>query len=58
MLVEPWNTASLRTAESPGFRPEGPLRAWQRVGDERRDMLMYSLLNDDRPTDGRAVTIR
>ncbi|GAA2947648.1 GNAT family protein [Streptomyces flavovirens] len=58
LLVEPWNTASLRTAESAGFRPEGLLRAWQRVGDERRDMLMYSLLNDDRPTDGRAVTIR
>ncbi|WP_326697238.1 GNAT family N-acetyltransferase [Streptomyces sp. NBC_01754] len=49
LLVEPWNTASVRTAESAGFRREGLLRGWQQVGDERRDMLMYARLSDDRP---------
>jgi len=44
LCVEPWNTASLRTAERVGFRREGVLRGWQQVGDERRDMVMYSLL--------------
>ncbi|MEU4195513.1 GNAT family N-acetyltransferase [Kribbella sp. NPDC026611] len=45
LYVEPWNTASSRTAESVGFQPEGLLRSWQPVGQERRDMIMYSLLN-------------
>ncbi|MEU0061578.1 GNAT family protein [Streptomyces sp. NPDC006334] len=48
LWVEPWNTAAIRTAERAGFQREGLLRSWQQVGDERRDMFMYSLLNDDR----------
>ncbi|WP_431682686.1 GNAT family N-acetyltransferase [Kitasatospora sp. KL5] len=47
LYVEPWNAASLKTAERVGFRREGLLRSWQRVGDERRDMFMYSFLRDD-----------
>jgi hypothetical protein len=39
--------ASVRTAERVGFRREGLLRGWQQVGDERRDMLMYSTVNID-----------
>jgi RimJ/RimL family protein N-acetyltransferase len=42
LYVEPWNTASIRTAEAAGFRREGLLRSWETVGDERRDMLMFS----------------
>lgn len=45
LCVEPWNVASVRTAERVGFRREGLLRGWQQVGTERRDMLMYSLVN-------------
>jgi ribosomal-protein-alanine N-acetyltransferase len=45
LYVEPANTASRRTAERAGFAEEGLLRSWQRVGDERRDMIMYSLLS-------------
>lgn len=45
--VEPWNAASVRTAERTGFQREGLLRSWQQVGTQRRDMLMYSLLRDD-----------
>ncbi|PWI41516.1 GNAT family protein [Streptomyces sp. ICBB 8177] len=47
LYVEPWNTASRRTAESAGFRPEGLLRSWQEVGGARRDMLMYARLPTD-----------
>ncbi|WP_258312211.1 GNAT family N-acetyltransferase [Streptomyces araujoniae] len=56
LFVEPWNTASARIAVDVGYRREGLLRGWQRVGDERRDMAVYGLLNTDGPVDGRAVT--
>lgn len=44
LYVEPWNEASWRAAEAVGFQREGLLRAWQVVGDERKDMYMYSVL--------------
>jgi [ribosomal protein S5]-alanine N-acetyltransferase len=47
LYVEPWNTASIRTAETAGFRREGLLRSWETVGDERRDMLMFSFIEGD-----------
>ena len=47
LYVEPWNTASARTAERAGFQREGLLRGWQRIGAERRDMAMYALLATD-----------
>ncbi len=50
LYVEPWNTASIRTAEGAGFTREGLLRSWQALGGRRRDMFMYSLL----PADGAA----
>lgn len=46
LWMEPWNTASVRTAERAGFRREGLLRGWQRIGEARRDVFMYGLLND------------
>jgi ribosomal-protein-alanine N-acetyltransferase len=49
LFVEPWNAASIVTAERCGFRREGLLRAWQKVGTERRDMFMYSRLPGDVP---------
>jgi ribosomal-protein-alanine N-acetyltransferase len=49
LYVEPWNEASIRTAERAGFRQEGLLRSWREVGGERKDMLMYSLLPGDLP---------
>lgn len=42
LYVEPWNAASVRTAEKAGFVREGLLRSWQLAGDERKDMFMYS----------------
>jgi RimJ/RimL family protein N-acetyltransferase len=44
LYVEPWNRASMRTAEAAGFRKEGLLRSWQEIGGERKDMFMFSLL--------------
>lgn len=40
--IEPWNTASVRTAERAGYRREGLLASHQEIGGERRDMLLYA----------------
>lgn len=42
LYAEPWNVGSWRAAESCGYEREGLLRAWQRVGPERKDMYVYS----------------
>jgi [ribosomal protein S5]-alanine N-acetyltransferase len=47
LYVEPWNSASIRSAERAGFRREGLLRSWQELNGERKDMLMYSRLPGD-----------
>jgi RimJ/RimL family protein N-acetyltransferase/ADP-ribose pyrophosphatase YjhB (NUDIX family) len=47
LQVEPWNAASVRTAELAGFRREGLLRGWEEIGGERRDLLMYARLAGD-----------
>jgi RimJ/RimL family protein N-acetyltransferase len=47
LVVEPSNTASIRTAERAGFTREGRLRSWEVVGDERRDMDSFSLVTRD-----------
>lgn len=44
LYVEPWNEASWRAAETAGYQREGLLRAWQRIGDTRKDMYMYGIL--------------
>jgi RimJ/RimL family protein N-acetyltransferase len=49
LYAEPWNEGSWRAAERAGYRREGLLRSWQRVGQQRRDMYMYSLLRHDLP---------
>ena len=49
LYVEPWNAASWYTAERVGYRREGLLRSWQQVGDQRRDMFVYSMLATDLP---------
>lgn len=47
LYVEPWNLASIRTAEGAGFRREGVMRSWEQVAGQRRDMIMFSLLAAD-----------
>jgi RimJ/RimL family protein N-acetyltransferase len=50
LFVEPWNEGSWRTAEACGFEREGLLRAWQKVGEQRKDMYVYSVVAADRGT--------
>ena len=52
LYVEPWNEGSWRAAERAGFEREGLLRAWERVGDEPRDMYMYARLAERSGEDG------
>lgn len=47
LYVEPWNTASIMTAERAGFVREALMRSWQEVGGTRRDMYMYARLPGD-----------
>lgn len=47
LYVEPENLASMRVAEKAGFTNEGLLRSWRTVGDQRKDMFMFSLLRTD-----------
>jgi [ribosomal protein S5]-alanine N-acetyltransferase len=47
LYVEPWNTASIMTAERAGFVREGLLRHWQEVDGARKDMYMYARLPGD-----------
>jgi RimJ/RimL family protein N-acetyltransferase len=49
LYVETWNTGSQRTAERVGFQREGLLRSWMQVGEERRDMIMYSMVDGAPP---------
>lgn len=48
VYVEPWNTASRRTATTAGYQCEGLLRSHQEIGGHRVDMLLYAVL---RPVD-------
>jgi RimJ/RimL family protein N-acetyltransferase len=45
--VEPWNMAPQRVLEKLGFKREGLLRAYTSYDAERRDVLLYSLLERD-----------
>jgi RimJ/RimL family protein N-acetyltransferase len=46
LFVEPWNTASARTAEFAGFWREARLRGWERIDGEQHDADCYVLLHD------------
>lgn len=53
LYVEPWNEGAWRAAEASHYAREGLLRSWQTVGDQRRDMYMYSRLRSEPPTSDR-----
>jgi RimJ/RimL family protein N-acetyltransferase len=48
LLAEPENRASRRVAVKAGFRREGVLRAYRLVKGRRVDLVVFSLLPDDR----------
>ncbi|MFC5267690.1 GNAT family N-acetyltransferase [Kribbella qitaiheensis] len=47
VFIEPANKPSWRAAERAGYHREGTLRSWQKIGDSRRDMYLYSRLPED-----------
>lgn len=47
LYVEPWNTASIRTAEKAGYVREGLLRRHQEINGSRCDMLLYAAIRPD-----------
>jgi ribosomal-protein-alanine N-acetyltransferase len=49
LYIEPWNTASIRTAERAGYLREGLLRSHQEISGQRRDLLLYSSVRDSGP---------
>ncbi len=44
LFIEPWNAASVRTAERAGYEREGLLRGYMEIGGRRCDMLVFSAL--------------
>ena len=50
LYIEPWNLASIRTAERAGYEREGLLRSHQEIAGERCDMVLYAAI--------RASTVR
>lgn len=42
LYIEPWNVASVRTAEFAGYAREGLLRSHQEIGGRRADMYLYA----------------
>lgn len=49
LFIEPWNIASIKTAERAGYEFEGLLRNWERVGGVSRDMGSYVRTRSTRP---------
>ena len=54
LYVEPWNTASIKTAEHAGYLREALLRSHQEIEGERRDMLLYSNVRNQAENAGSA----
>jgi [ribosomal protein S5]-alanine N-acetyltransferase len=46
LYIEPWNAASIKTAERAGYEREGLLRSHQEIGGRRRDMLLYAAIRE------------
>lgn len=44
LYIEPWNRASVRTAERAGYEREGLLRSHQEIAGKRCDMLLYAAI--------------
>lgn len=47
LFIEPWNTGSIRTAESAGYEREGLLKSWERVDGVAKDMISFVKVQPD-----------
>lgn len=56
LYIEPWNVASIKTAERAGYEREGLLRSHQEIGGRRRDMLLYASIRETASRYERAPT--
>ena len=56
--IEPWNTASLRTAENAGYRREGLLRSYVEIAGHRRDMVLFAAVRSSWGRTGRSSPAR
>jgi RimJ/RimL family protein N-acetyltransferase len=58
LYIEPWNTASVRSADQAGFQREGLLRSHQEIAGVRRDMLLYAAIRHILPApSSQAITL-
>jgi RimJ/RimL family protein N-acetyltransferase len=48
LYIEPWNGASVRTAERAGYEREGLLRSHQEISGERCDMFLYAAIRESK----------
>jgi RimJ/RimL family protein N-acetyltransferase len=48
-FIEPWNTGSIRVAETAGFQREGLMRSFAPLGGIRKDTFLYARITDDAP---------
>ena len=55
LYIEPWNAASVKTAERTGYEREGLLRSHQEIGGRRRDMLLYAAIRPAPPPGDRGA---
>ena len=46
LFIEPWNVASIRTAQRAGYTNNGLLRSHQEIAGQRRDMLRYEAIRE------------
>ncbi len=46
LFIEPWNSASIRTAERAAYQREGLLQQWEVIDGEPRDMWSYARFRD------------
>lgn len=46
LYIEPWNAASIRTAERAGYNCEGLLRSHQEIAGKRCDMFLYAAIRE------------
>lgn len=46
LYIEPWNTGSIKVAETVSYGREGPFRSHQEIGGTRRDMLLNATARD------------
>lgn len=48
LYIEPWNGASIRTAERAGYEREGLLRSYREISGKRCDLFLYAAIRESK----------